>query len=208
MRSSDVGNSMFKVISISAFGSRDSSVQQFPMGLDDTVAIHTFVGAELATDCKGVAKALQAIQSGLRQSKGRHRDLKCELGMPFLMLASSTGSKPIRPAKRSMMGGSPLRTSKATRKPMWWPTLDLLFMLTTSRRLNTSVGRWWPMRSDSFGFWLDQSSFAGTGRGGRGSPGLQAEPLPQAPREVCHHNRVVEYDVFARCLFCHWQTGL
>eukprot|EP00971_Amphidinium_carterae_P003985 79341-Amphidinium_carterae.1 len=34
-----------------------------------------------------------------------------------------------------------------------------------------------------------------------------AEPLPQAPREVGPYRRVVVYDVFARCLDCHRQTG-
>eukprot|EP00971_Amphidinium_carterae_P311630 6193968-Amphidinium_carterae.1 len=30
----------------------------------------------IVSDCKGVVKALQAIQSGHRQPKGRHRDLE------------------------------------------------------------------------------------------------------------------------------------
>eukprot|EP00971_Amphidinium_carterae_P298770 5935710-Amphidinium_carterae.1 len=86
------------------------------MGLEDTVAIPTFIGAGSATlltlvnvsgcllavvraleECSPTAKGLlkplriQAIQSGQRQPIARHGDLedsKCELGMPLLRLGS------------------------------------------------------------------------------------------------------------------------
>eukprot|EP00971_Amphidinium_carterae_P120688 2391316-Amphidinium_carterae.1 len=64
--------------------------------------------------------------------------------------------------------------------PVWEEGLSCL--------LNTSIGRWWPRRSDTSGFWLDRSleiglrlsggQTAGAGRGGSGCPGFAGGAAP------------------------------
>eukprot|EP00971_Amphidinium_carterae_P017431 343774-Amphidinium_carterae.1 len=57
-----------------------------------------------------------------------------------------------------MKEGSLWRTFKATCKPMKWPTLALLLMLSMSPPLSTLDGRQWPRLSETSGFWSDRSS--------------------------------------------------
>eukprot|EP00971_Amphidinium_carterae_P337008 6473633-Amphidinium_carterae.1 len=71
------------------------------------------IAKELSRPCRPYNVAKSSPREGIETSK-------CELGMPFIRLASSTGSKPTKPAKRWTKDGSPLKTSKVTRKLMWW----------------------------------------------------------------------------------------
>eukprot|EP00971_Amphidinium_carterae_P064569 1279338-Amphidinium_carterae.1 len=63
----------------------------------------------VVSDCKGVVKALQAIQRGHRQPKGRHRDLEVRARNAIFQACQLHWiTKPNRPLK---MAVSPWRTS-------------------------------------------------------------------------------------------------
>eukprot|EP00971_Amphidinium_carterae_P096950 1919265-Amphidinium_carterae.1 len=107
----------------------------------------------LVSDCKGVVKALQAIQSGQRQPKGRHRDLEVRARNALTQACQLHWVKAHQTRQVVDEGRITLEDFQGNQEAEEWPTLVLLLMLSMSPLLSTFVGSLWLRRSEFFGFW-------------------------------------------------------